>query len=371
MGVKKMIDTMKELKELFKKPCPKKLYHYTNKNAFKGIISNQEMWATHIRFMNDTEEQKLALDLLKKQVPNIFAEKNINIEKLQKNIEHFVFLEMLRKGIYILSFSEKKDDLGQWRGYGSLMPSFCLELDTYKFKSSFVSELKNENIKNKDSFRISDITDYSELNENVFDFLSTDEKKQKFYLLPCIYNHSEQIKLINEVLTDSYKKIEYLDNEKTEKDLAKEIAKRFVFYCPLIKNESFECEAEWRVIILYEKTFNHTKETDSSTDESEENLDESQRAFKESLEDECENIKGFVKLDEQLLSSREGLLCDIPFFKFEIKHQCFTKVLIGSCFDKDVVVNWTFKFLFDKGFNFDSDMNFIEYTKIPYRSWKL
>lgn len=366
-----MIDTMKELKELFKKPCPKKLYHYTNKNAFKGIISNQEMWATHIRFMNDTEEQKLALDLLKKQVPNIFAEKNINIEKLQKNIEHFVFLEMLRKGIYILSFSEKKDDLGQWRGYGSLMPSFCLELDTYKFKSSFVSELKNENIKNKDSFRISDITDYSELNENVFDFLSTDEKKQKFYLLPCIYNHSEQIKLINEVLTDSYKKIEYLDNEKTEKDLAKEIAKRFVFYCPLIKNESFECEAEWRVIILYEKTFNHTKETDSSTDESEENLDESQRAFKESLEDECENIKGFVKLDEQLLSSREGLLCDIPFFKFEIKHQCFTKVLIGSCFDKDVVVNWTFKFLFDKGFNFYSDMNFIEYTKIPYRSWKL
>lgn len=366
-----MIDTMKKLKELFKKPCPKKLYHYTNKNAFKGIISNQEMWATHIRFMNDTEEQKLAFDLLKKQVPNVFAEKNVNIEKLQKNIEHFVFLEMLRKGIYILSFSEKKDDLGQWRGYGSLMPSFCLELDTDKFKSSFVSELKNENIKNKDSFRISDITDYSELNENIFDFLSTDEKKQKFCLLPCIYNHYEQIKLINEILTDSYKKIEYLDKTISEESLAKEIAKRFVFYCPLIKNESFECESEWRVIILYEKTFDYTKGTDSGTDESEENLDESQKAFKDSLEDECENIKGFVKLDEQLLSSREGLLCDIPFFKFEIKHTCFTKVLIGSCFDKDVVVNWTFKFLFDKGFNFDSDMNFIEYTKIPYRSWKL
>ncbi len=366
-----MIDTMKELKELFKKPCPKKLYHYTNKNAFKGIISNQEMWATHIRFMNDTEEQKLALDLLKKQVPDIFAKKNVNIEKLQKNIEHFVFLEMLRKGIYILSFSEKKDDLGQWRGYGSLMPSFCLELDTDKFKSSFVSELKNENMKNKDSFRMSDIIDFSELNENIFDFLNTDEKKQKFYLLPCIYNHSEQIKLINEILTDSYKKIEYLDNEKSEKNLAKEIAKRFVFYCPLIKNESFECEAEWRVIILYEKTFDYTKKkkVDDEIEDADES-NESQEAFKEYLEDECENIKGFVKLDEQLLSSREGFLCDIPFFKFEIKHTCFTKVLIGSCFDKDVVVNWTFKFLFDNNFKLNSDI-VVEYTKIPYRSWKL
>ena len=367
------MDTMKSLKELFRKPCPKKLYHYTNKNAFKGIISNQEMWATHIRFMNDTEEQKLALDLLKKQVSNVFSEKNVDIEKLQKNIEHFVFLEMLQKGIYILSFSEKKDDLGQWRGYGSKMPSFCLELDTDKFKSSFISEPKeNKVIKNSTSFRFSDIIDFSELNENIFDFLSTDEKKQKFYLLPCIYNHSEQIKLINEILTDSYQEIEHLDETISEKILAKEIAKRFVFYCSLIKNESFECEAEWRVIILYEKTFDYTKKkkVDDEIEDTDE-PNESQKALIEYNEEKCEDINGLLKLDKQLLSSRKGLLCDIPFFKFEIKHPCFTKVLIGSCFDKDAVMDWTFKFLFDNDFKLNSDMDFVEYTKIPYRSWKL
>lgn len=252
------------------------------------------------------------------------------------------------------------------------MPSFCLELDTDKFKSSFISEPKENKVaKNSTTFRFSDIIDFSELNENIFDFLSTDEKKQKFYLLPCIYNDSEQTKLINEILIDSYKKIEYSDNEKSEKNLAKEIAKRFVFYCPLIKNESFECEAEWRVIILYEKTFDHTKESKTYTDEVEAEDNESQKAFLENCEEEREDKKGLLKIDKQLLSSRKGLLCDIPFLKFKIDYSYFTKVLIGSCFDKDVVMNWTFKFLFDKGFNFDSDMSFVEYTKIPYRSWKL
>ena len=362
---------MKELKKIFEKPCPKKLYHYTNKDAFKGIFSNQEMWATHIRFMNDAEEQKLAFDLLKKQLLIIFdKKKNVDIEKLQKNIEHFVFLEMLQKGIYILSFSEKKDDLGQWRGYGRSTPSFCLELDTKKFKSFFVSEpKKNKVIKNPTSFRIADIIDYSELNEDIFDFKEEDDKKYKICLVPCIYDPSEQIKLIDEILTDSYKRI---GDRMSEENLAKQIAKRFVFYCPLIKNESFECESEWRVIILYEKTFDYTKKEkvdDEIEDENEPN--ESQEAFLEYNEEKYENIKGFLKQEEQLLSSREGLLCDIPFFKFKIDYSYFTKVLIGSCSDKDVVVDWTVKFLFDKGFSFASDMNLVEYTKIPYRSWKL
>lgn len=43
---------------------PETVYHYTNANAFLGIIQNKELWASHIRFQNDKEEAIYSLDIL-------------------------------------------------------------------------------------------------------------------------------------------------------------------------------------------------------------------------------------------------------------------------------------------------------------------
>ena len=37
---------------------PTIVYHYTNANAFLGIIQNKELWVFHIRFQNDVNTDK-------------------------------------------------------------------------------------------------------------------------------------------------------------------------------------------------------------------------------------------------------------------------------------------------------------------------
>ena len=45
---------MVKIKKLLSVKPPEYLYHYTDMNSLKGIISNNEMWATHIRFMKNS-----------------------------------------------------------------------------------------------------------------------------------------------------------------------------------------------------------------------------------------------------------------------------------------------------------------------------
>jgi hypothetical protein len=35
------------------------LYHYTSVEAFVNIINGGELWASHIRYLNDRSEQRL------------------------------------------------------------------------------------------------------------------------------------------------------------------------------------------------------------------------------------------------------------------------------------------------------------------------
>jgi hypothetical protein len=48
------------------------LYHYTTLDGFVGIIEKQEIWASHVRYMNDSEEVShgrfLAIEILKRYI---------------------------------------------------------------------------------------------------------------------------------------------------------------------------------------------------------------------------------------------------------------------------------------------------------------
>jgi hypothetical protein len=38
------------------------LYHYTSVESFLNIVDGGELWASHIRYQNDTSEQRLIWD---------------------------------------------------------------------------------------------------------------------------------------------------------------------------------------------------------------------------------------------------------------------------------------------------------------------
>lgn len=102
---------MENYENLFNKSAPNFLYHYTDGNAFQNIMKNGELWASHIRFMNDYTEEFLALDKIIELLDKRVGSLDLDIEKLKKKIRKYFEEEISRKGIFILSFSEKVDDL--------------------------------------------------------------------------------------------------------------------------------------------------------------------------------------------------------------------------------------------------------------------
>jgi len=199
---------MEMYKEWLGKDIPKQLFHYTTKEGFLGIIKSKELWASHILYQNDYLEYNLALDILKETI-----KKNKNV-LIKYHIEiNSVFDELkiwLNKCFYVVSLSEEKDILSQWRGYANTIPGFCIG-----FKKYYLNQLK---------------TDY----ENIV-------------IAKCIYDRTQQDSFILELLNDSLNNV----SDKTNKNstLSSQIALRMMSYAPLFKHEKFKEENEWRIII--------------------------------------------------------------------------------------------------------------------------
>jgi hypothetical protein len=54
----------KVIRTVTRRSEPATLYHYTSAAGLLGILKTRSIWATNIRFMNDTREFALALDLI-------------------------------------------------------------------------------------------------------------------------------------------------------------------------------------------------------------------------------------------------------------------------------------------------------------------
>ncbi len=98
---------------------PKYLYHYTTAEGLKGIIENQEIWASDIFSLNDASEVYHGVALLKK---HLATQQETSEGRLNTSLE--AFREALGEigphtatPTYVCSFSEEPNDLSQWRAY--------------------------------------------------------------------------------------------------------------------------------------------------------------------------------------------------------------------------------------------------------------
>ncbi len=187
------------------------LFHYTNQEGFLGIINNKEIWLSHTQYLNDQKEYIHAIDLVKDVIDYV---KHNYPSDLEQRI-----LEEMKEGIdgnesmnvCVCSFSENPDSLSQWRAYGG-SSGFSIGFD-----SSFLrSVIKNHN----------------------------------FELVPCLYDESEQNQLLEAVIDKVLKtNITMIEEKKYDHfPLGGEFGAVMHRYAPIIKNESFKEEKEWRII---------------------------------------------------------------------------------------------------------------------------
>jgi Protein of unknown function (DUF2971) len=96
------------------------IYHYTDSAGLIGIIERKKIWATNVWFMNDTGEGtfgwNLVREFIRQKTATSEAEKTLLLMAAEtlKDIDNTPSYP----DTYIACFSQKGNDLSQWRAYG-------------------------------------------------------------------------------------------------------------------------------------------------------------------------------------------------------------------------------------------------------------
>lgn len=203
---------------------PNKLYHYTSKESFLGIIKNKTLWASEILFMNDIKESKIPFEIfqnlinekrnsdIKKKIEDVQNVKNINLFDFYKTFEGF--------NIYVISFSEKENDLNQWRIYGENGSGCCLEFNANELKLAIDRNLK-----------ILELSTNGKIGE-----------KYKLNWKKCCYDKNEQESEIQSVL-------EYIKNKNNPDEILNAIQKKLLEFSTYFKDAAFSDEKEVRLLL--------------------------------------------------------------------------------------------------------------------------
>lgn len=105
------------------------LYHYTNVQAVHSILESETIRLTDIRFLNDSEELHDGLTTLEETLMNEVSTNLIHKENAIKFIQQSLINSETSGNeldpLFVFSLSSAKDQLSQWRAYGS----YAIEFD--------------------------------------------------------------------------------------------------------------------------------------------------------------------------------------------------------------------------------------------------
>ena len=109
---------------------PKKLYHYTDYSAIKGIFETNEFWLTNSAFTNDSSEFQHGFELLIKEFENTkkFSNGIIKRKIVPEIIDHITNRSIA--DVFLVSFSSLGDNISQWRAYGRDGEGYMLEFNS-------------------------------------------------------------------------------------------------------------------------------------------------------------------------------------------------------------------------------------------------
>jgi hypothetical protein len=129
---------------------PKVLFHYTAADGLLGMLQNRAMWATHVRFMNDTSEMAYGIEFVRESCREYSDRLARSNRKLWNRFQHFekmirLILDDSQQNTkhYLVCFCTKGNLLSQWRGYGASGGGYALGFPTKdlpQFEAEFLPD---------------------------------------------------------------------------------------------------------------------------------------------------------------------------------------------------------------------------------------
>lgn len=205
---------------------PSTLYHYCSLQTFQKIMENKSIWLSDVSKSNDSKElawikSECQHYLMKSWIEYLEAKKANNsfLSVSTKDFEEFnKALELIKENdaskCWVFCLSEKKDDLGQWRGYADDGQGVAIgfQSDLFKLieKIAYIADKDEELYFRKVKYSQKDIKAF------LYDYAGLREINED---------------LSSEEVLEIYKKVAVLT----------------IWNAPFFKNEKFKDEKEWRV----------------------------------------------------------------------------------------------------------------------------
>ena len=194
------------------------LYHYTTLTGLLGIVGSKKLWASDIRYMNDSAELRHSADLIRVEVQNRLAKGHGKADMLGQFVDWVAYRITNGHMLFGASFRSHGNLLSQWRGYSTHGKGVSLG-----FSADYIVECA---------------------------------RKQHFQIGKCIYDPARQRQLIGQVVDaieanvalqvqggetcEELSVLYHLVFERIEIDLLRIAA--------ILKHPSFREEKEWRIV---------------------------------------------------------------------------------------------------------------------------
>jgi hypothetical protein len=186
-----------------------RLYHYTTIKGLQGIIESRCLWASDVRYMNDSAELKYIVRLFRERV----QQSDHNVDFLYQFVDWIENRITNGHMVFAASFRANGNLLSQWRGYSSIGKGVSI------------------------GFKGKDIQALAGLS--------------RFQLGRCIYQKQQQVAIIDEVIQSLLE----MAGEHSENSLHQ--SQEYIFglieadmlrIAALFKHPSFAEEDEWRIV---------------------------------------------------------------------------------------------------------------------------
>ena len=191
------------------------LYHYTTFTGLLGIIGSRSLWASDIRYMNDSAELKHTADLIRKEITKRITAGHPNPNLLNQFLDWISHRMTNGHLLFGTSFRSNGNLLSQWRGYSRLGKGVSI---------GFTPE-----------------------------YIQKCAQSQTFQIGKCIYHPKEQQMLIGRVI-DAVEHMAGQCKAKTSSTgpsyskIFKKMESDLLRLAAVLKHPSYEEEAEWRIV---------------------------------------------------------------------------------------------------------------------------
>jgi hypothetical protein len=114
---------------------PANLYHYTSLDVLLKILDSGRLWASNLRYLNDSSEYAHLLVAVDRRVKELLT--TADAARAAHLAQLSIFLEkQMDRDVFAVCFSAKRDDLNQWRGYCPPGQGVCIGFSSAALRAS-------------------------------------------------------------------------------------------------------------------------------------------------------------------------------------------------------------------------------------------